>query len=710
MRFGGALLAFCLASFAAQAATYVRLQSQPGDPTGDGEQRVEYTADPSAYSMTVVPNAAGGVDFLRTLPCKPVCPSSSDYTSIEFAPAAGQAFVAGSYAGVQKFSRTPGSRPGLLVDEQARNVDRCATITGSFVVHDIVRAGDGSVARFAADFEQHCNGQAPALYGAVRFNSDVPYQQPVLYAPVAARFVSEPGDPIGLGETGAFVVLDGQSSSWNSLPNGVHLLLRDAFGASRWSFDFTTGNADPFQPNFGYANAAMPGSSVGTPTLQVRRDGQTCSSYAEASFFVFETEWSPEGLLLRFAADVNVLCTGAAGRLSAGVRYNSTVPYIPPAKTGAAGNLPNGGALALSFDSPSASCVLQTASFVHPDFAPLPVPAPKFVAYPYGLMTFSTDNCGTGAITFHVDVAEDLPPTAQWWQFGPTIDNSAGHWYPLPSRVDGKRLSFTINDGEIGDNTFTRDGKFAIVGLIAIPGGVMQDLWWSGLAENGWGLSLVQHRDILFGNLFVYDASGAPTWYVMPSGSWDATHTVYTGALYLPRGSPFFFAYDASRFAIGAAVGVARLTFADANHATFEYTIDGVAGRKDIVRIPFGPTAPPTDIPYGDLWWAGIAQNGWGIALHQQFANLFGLWFTYDANGKATWFVMPAGDWFQKGDYRGKIYRVVGPPWLGVPYDATRHHTIEAGTFRFFFSGDTGSFDYTVDGRSGSIPLSRIPF
>jgi hypothetical protein len=71
---------------------------------------------------------------------------------------------------------------------------------------------------------------------------------------------------------------------------------------------------------------------------------------------------------------------------------------------------------------------------------------------------------------------------------------------------------------------------------------------------------------------------------------------------------------------------------------------------------------------------------------------------------------MPSGDWLQKNDYRGKIYRVVGSPWVGATYDASRHHTIEAGTFRFFFSGDGATFEYTLDGHSGSIPLSRIPF
>jgi hypothetical protein len=112
-------------------------------------------------------------------------------------------------------------------------------------------------------------------------------------------------------------------------------------------------------------------------------------------------------------------------------------------------------------------------------------------------------------------------------------------------------------------------------------------------------MSIVQHGDVLFTNLFVYDANGAPIWYVMPSGSWNASHTAFHGNVYLPKGSPSF-AYDVSKFNIGAALGSATIAFADANTATFDYTISGASGHKDITRIPFGPDGPPTDQPMGD--------------------------------------------------------------------------------------------------------------
>jgi hypothetical protein len=47
----------------------------------------------------------------------------------------------------------------------------CNTLVGRFVVYEVAFNSAGTVTRFAADFEQHCNGIVPALFGAVRFNS-----------------------------------------------------------------------------------------------------------------------------------------------------------------------------------------------------------------------------------------------------------------------------------------------------------------------------------------------------------------------------------------------------------------------------------------------------------------------------------------------------------------------------------------------------------
>jgi hypothetical protein len=236
----------------------------------------------------------------------------------------------------------------------------------------------------------------------------------------------------------------------------------------------------------------------------------------------------------------------------------------------------------------------------------------------------------------------------------------------------------------------------------------LQDMWWSGPSENGWGMSLIQHDDTLFGALYIYDAGGKPTWLVMPGGIWDPTHLIYSGSLYAPTGSPFH-AYDTTHFAAGNAKGTIKVTFQDANDAIIDYTIGGVTGRKFVQREVFAAgsaTAPDRS----DLWWGGMSQNGWGITIIQQGSTLFPIWYTYDANGAPVWYVMPGGTWTSPTTYAGTLYRTTSSPWIGGIYDATKLQVINAGTFGITFNGDNASFAYTADGHSATVPLVKEPF
>ena len=245
---------------------------------------------------------------------------------------------------------------------------------------------------------------------------------------------------------------------------------------------------------------------------------------------------------------------------------------------------------------------------------------------------------------------------------------------------------------------------------VAMPagGGVhnVQDMWWNP-SENGWGMSLIQHNDTLFGALYIYDANGNPTWVVMPGGSWDSTHTIYSGAIYQPKGSPFY-AYNAPALVVGGAIGSITITFQDSNNAILDYTMNGATGRKFVTREIFanGIAAPDRS----DLWWGGSAQNGWGITVLQQASTLFAVWYTYDANGKPMWYVMPGGAWTASDTYEGALYRTTSSPWVGKTYDATKLQVTNAGTFKFQFNGDNATFTYSADGHGGSMPLVREPF
>ncbi len=239
------------------------------------------------------------------------------------------------------------------------------------------------------------------------------------------------------------------------------------------------------------------------------------------------------------------------------------------------------------------------------------------------------------------------------------------------------------------------------------PIGSVQDMWWSPY-ESGWGMSLVQHGETLFGGLYVYDSAGRPTWLVMPGGAWDATRTVYTGALYTPAGTPFF-AYDTSRLVVGSAKGSVTITFQDANNAIVDYTIDGTMGRKLVTREIFAP-GPATTPVRSDLWWGGASQGGWGITVLQQASTLFSVWYTYDGNGAAVWYVMPGGAWTSPDTYEGRVYRTAGSPWVGAGFDPSKVKVFDVGTYRIRFTGDAASFEYAIEGHSGTMALEREAF
>lgn len=235
------------------------------------------------------------------------------------------------------------------------------------------------------------------------------------------------------------------------------------------------------------------------------------------------------------------------------------------------------------------------------------------------------------------------------------------------------------------------------------------DLWWAGPSEDGWGMTIIQKGATQFNAFYVYDATGKPAWYTMSGGTWNADFTRYAGPLYQPRGSPFN-AYDVSRFVVGAPVGNAALTFTSANTATLEYNISGQSGTKSISRLNYGAPDPQAKLNVRDIWWVGPAENGWGINLSQQERTLFAAWYTYDANGNTTWFVMSGGTWFGSA-YSGLLYTASSSPWVGAQYDTRQFRSRLVGQVSFNFQDASNAImTYTVDGVTQSKAISRFRF
>ena len=145
-------------------------------------------------------------------------------------------------------------------------------------------------------------------------------------------------------------------------------------------------------------------------------------------------------------------------------------------------------------------------------------------------------------------------------------------------------LQYTIN-GVSGQKSMQRQAFGAGTSPLAVG-----DMWWVGESQNGWGINLVQHAGIVFGVWYTYGLDGKPTWYVLPTGTWNGN--TYSGLFYSTAGSAWLgTTYNPGQLAVTEA-GTMSFSFANANAATMNYTFTsgpfaGTTQSKNIVRQPY---------------------------------------------------------------------------------------------------------------------------
>jgi serine protease len=254
------------------------------------------------------------------------------------------------------------------------------------------------------------------------------------------------------------------------------------------------------------------------------------------------------------------------------------------------------------------------------------------------------------------------------------------------------------------------NAQAAVQAAQAAAGGVnYTDLWWFGQAFNGTGISIIDHHDVLFATWYVYDGTGKGSWFVMPGGTWDATHTIFSGAMYSTRGTPF---NNYSPPATLLQAGTLSLQFFDSSNGTLSYVFtSGQSAAVAMTRQPFGPVVAPTHPDYSDLWWGGTAQDGWGLTLNQHYDTLVAIWYTYGLDGKSVFYFIPDGTWVGAATLRGTIYATTGTPF-GLPYNASQFGLGGVGNATFSFSDAShATFTYTIDGTATqSKPVMRQAF
>jgi serine protease len=256
---------------------------------------------------------------------------------------------------------------------------------------------------------------------------------------------------------------------------------------------------------------------------------------------------------------------------------------------------------------------------------------------------------------------------------------------------------------------------------LAPPGVQAEGLWWNspGGSESGWGLNVTQQADVIFATWFTYSSIGDAWWLSMTASR--VSTNVYAGVLYETHGPPFNSAPFNPDRVLPTEVGSGTLTFSDANHGTFSYTVNGITQAKLITRQVFGALpvctfglhpSLETATNYQDLWWNAPpgSESGWGINLAHQGSVIFATWFTYDASGNPTWLSATATN-VAPNAYAGTLYRSSGPRFNAVPFDpADVAYTPVGNATLTFADGNNATFAYTVDGISQTKSITRQVF
>ena len=271
--------------------------------------------------------------------------------------------IPGPYEGATRYPFQSPTKPGLDVSGNSRG---CNTLSGRFDVLQVELGPQNEVLSFAVDFEQHCEGATPALFGSVRFNAaDPPFPAPpdqdvdgvpdtVDNCPSTANsgqrdvdfdgvgdacdaeftntvilFNSQTGDYIGQGKDQILTLLDGHITATKNAHEGVSVAFD---GDDPWELDFAGPDDTPLAVGPFEGAMRYPFQQAGNPGLDVYGAGRGCNTLT-GRFDVLEVDLDPNGIVLRFAADFEQHCGGQTPALFGKVRYNasgpSPIPLVP---------------------------------------------------------------------------------------------------------------------------------------------------------------------------------------------------------------------------------------------------------------------------------------------------------------------------------------------------------------------------------------------
>ena len=152
---------------------HLTLQSQPGDFIGQGGTfDITYTpANSQNFSAQafILIGSPPTPSYLQFIMGTVTGGSDNTYSILQFATNhLGIPMQPGFYPNAERAPFASAGHPGLDVSFQNRG---CNTLTGNFTVLAVTFGANNAIDSFSANFEQHCEGAAPALFGQFTYDA-----------------------------------------------------------------------------------------------------------------------------------------------------------------------------------------------------------------------------------------------------------------------------------------------------------------------------------------------------------------------------------------------------------------------------------------------------------------------------------------------------------------------------------------------------------
>jgi len=232
--------------------TVLEMVGDPGDPIVGPNH---YTVSPPGTELRAQGTTAG-------VHLSAVQPGPGHFWFLDFAAPPGTDLTAGlTYPNAERF---PG--PGVAALDVTGDGSACNTVAGSFTVLEIaIDAFSGVVQQFAASFEQHCGGVAPAVRGVVYFHSTL--------TPASISNLSLTGDTSKV--PGGVVALQGVLTAGGSPVVGADVTLSRTDGSGTTSLPPVTTGTDG-----SYTAPDTMGTTAATYTASFAGDASRTASRA----------------------------------------------------------------------------------------------------------------------------------------------------------------------------------------------------------------------------------------------------------------------------------------------------------------------------------------------------------------------------------------------------------------------------------------------